>query len=75
MSVSKEINVDPKASVPPPLLRGDLATRFGIGTSRVWFDSIIREGEGEGEGEAGDDEAIPPLYDLPLEVVNRVLYE
>ncbi|GAA5824552.1 hypothetical protein JCM5353_007241 [Sporobolomyces roseus] len=64
---------DPKASVPPPLLRGDLATRFGIGTSRVWFDSIIREGEGEGE--EGGDEAIPPLYDLPLELVNRVLYE
>jgi len=63
------MNIDPKASVPPPLLRGDLATRFGMGTSRVWFDSIIRE---EGEG---DDEAIPPLYDLPLEVVNRVLYE
>jgi len=66
VDLCKEDCTDPKAYVSPPLLQGDLANRFGKETSRLWFDSL------DG-GE--EDEKIPPLYDLPLEVVNRVLYD
>ncbi|GAA5960052.1 hypothetical protein JCM3765_006148 [Sporobolomyces pararoseus] len=64
---------DPKAFVPPPLAPSSLLESSNlpassevdtITISRLYVDSILLPPE-----------AIPPLYDLPLDVVNRVLYE
>ncbi|GAA5992119.1 hypothetical protein JCM5350_007018 [Sporobolomyces pararoseus] len=64
---------DPKAFVRPPLAPSSLLESSNLTTSedtdtpsisRLYLDSILLPPE-----------AIPPLYDLPLDVVNRVLYD
>ncbi|GAA5829555.1 hypothetical protein JCM3766R1_001221 [Sporobolomyces carnicolor] len=61
---------DPKAFIPPPLAPPSLVSRLDLPfpqeaarISRLYLDSTL-----------SDAEAIPPLYDLPLDLVDRVLY-
>jgi len=73
MLTMNPVRLDPKAFVPPPTAPSSLlesldpgrsSTVLNLDISRLYLDSTLLPPE-----------AIPPLYDLPLDVVNRVLYD